>query len=200
MAHRGFVTWNVEYRRVGPSGGGWPTTCDDVAVALDAVSADELVDPDRLVVVGHSAGAQLACWSVQRRGGARAPSATPALIVSLAGVLDMNACARRGLGDTGNAAVAFMGAEPEATPEDYRCASPITCLPLRMPQIVAQGLRDSADLVEMSAAYARSARRMGEHVVHLEFAEADHFTVIDPSSSAWTRIAAEIESIVPPGP
>jgi pimeloyl-ACP methyl ester carboxylesterase len=113
-------------------------------------------------------------------------------------VLDMNACARRGLGDTGNAAVAFMGSEPEAASEDYRCASPISCLPLSVPQIVAQGFRDSPDLVAMSRSYAQSARRLREEVVHLEFPTADHFTLIDPSSSAWQRIAAEIADVVPP--
>jgi acetyl esterase/lipase len=31
LARRGYATWNLEYRRVGPLGGGWPVTCVDVA-------------------------------------------------------------------------------------------------------------------------------------------------------------------------
>ena len=31
----GLATWNIEYRRVGDAGGGWPGTLLDVAVATD---------------------------------------------------------------------------------------------------------------------------------------------------------------------
>ena len=35
LAEQGMVVWNVEYRRVGNRGGGWPGTFDDVLSALD---------------------------------------------------------------------------------------------------------------------------------------------------------------------
>jgi acetyl esterase/lipase len=35
LAARGFAAWNLEYRRVGQPGGGWPGTCQDVAAGLD---------------------------------------------------------------------------------------------------------------------------------------------------------------------
>ena len=38
LAERGWIAWNVEYRRLGHgSGGGWPTTFEDVAAAIDHV-------------------------------------------------------------------------------------------------------------------------------------------------------------------
>src|SRR6195952_2845106 len=55
------------YRRV-RGGGGWPTTGDDVRDAYAATVAATRGggplsgDPDRLVVVGHSAGGHLALW------------------------------------------------------------------------------------------------------------------------------------------
>lgn len=63
LAARGVAVYNIEYRRVG-SGGGWPTTFEDVSQALDNVVAidqrfPQLEEKDALVV-GHSAGAQLA--------------------------------------------------------------------------------------------------------------------------------------------
>ena len=35
LSSRGFATWNIEYRRVGASGGGWPRTAEDVATGID---------------------------------------------------------------------------------------------------------------------------------------------------------------------
>lgn len=35
LAESGFAVWNIEYRRVGDSGGGWPGTFEDVADATD---------------------------------------------------------------------------------------------------------------------------------------------------------------------
>ena len=35
LAASGFAVWNIEYRRVGDAGGGWPGTFRDVSNALD---------------------------------------------------------------------------------------------------------------------------------------------------------------------
>lgn len=61
----------VEYRRAGRlTGGGWPRTCEDVATGVDLIAdhADALhLDLDRLAIVGHSAGGQLALWAAGAR-------------------------------------------------------------------------------------------------------------------------------------
>ena len=99
LAGRGFAAWNLEYRRVGQPGGGWPGTCEDVAAGLDhlaGLAGRAPLDLDRLVVAGHSAGGHLALWSAARAGlppGApgAAPLVVPWLAVSLAGVCDLHA-------------------------------------------------------------------------------------------------------------
>jgi len=66
----GFATWNIEYRRVGDAGGGWPGTLLDVAAATDyarTLAATQPIDLDRVVALGHSAGGQLAAWLAARR-------------------------------------------------------------------------------------------------------------------------------------
>ena len=66
---RGMAAWNVEYRRLGEQGGGWPGTLLDVAAAIDhfaAVAREVALDLDRVVVVGHSAGGHLALWAAGR--------------------------------------------------------------------------------------------------------------------------------------
>jgi acetyl esterase/lipase len=64
LAGRGYAVWNLDYR---PSRrtSGWPYLFEDVAAGLDhlVALAEEhpgALDLDRVVVVGHSAGGQLA--------------------------------------------------------------------------------------------------------------------------------------------
>jgi acetyl esterase/lipase len=69
LASRGFAVWNVEYRRVGSPGGGWPGTFLDVAAAFDALAdlaGQHRLDLTRIAAVGHSAGGHLALWACGR--------------------------------------------------------------------------------------------------------------------------------------
>src|SRR5581483_5408559 len=63
LVRYGLATWNIEYRRVGDPGGGWPGTLQDVALAADhliTIAPTYNLDLQRIVAVGHSAGGQLA--------------------------------------------------------------------------------------------------------------------------------------------
>ena len=56
LARHGFAAWNVEYRRVGQEGGGWPGTLDDVAAAVDGKRrglVDHWLHPIREVCHDH---------------------------------------------------------------------------------------------------------------------------------------------------
>src|SRR5699024_6112640 len=69
LAGRGWATWNLEYRRVG-DGGGWPATFVDVLAGIDAVAGPAgayRIDVSATVLIGHSAGGQLAVWAAGRR-------------------------------------------------------------------------------------------------------------------------------------
>src|SRR5579872_5792979 len=70
LAALGIATWNVEYRRLGDTGGGWPGTLLDVAAAADhlrTLAAPYHLDLSRVVAMGHSAGGHLALWLAARR-------------------------------------------------------------------------------------------------------------------------------------
>ena len=201
LARRGYATWNVEYRRVGRSGGGWPATCEDVAAAVDALAdLDAPLDLTRVVVVGHSAGGQLAAWLAHRRGLDAEARVRPAVVVSLAGVVDLAEGARRGLGDTGNPVASFLGGYPDEVPERYEAASPLANVPLGVPQVVVQGLEDSPDFVDLNRGYVAAARAAGDRVAHLEPAGANHFTVITPASEAWRETVEVFEAVLPSHP
>src|SRR5262245_62366097 len=69
FVERGLAVWNVEYRRIGDDGGGYPGTFLDVAAAADflrTLSRRRPLDLERVVAVGHSAGGHLALWLAGR--------------------------------------------------------------------------------------------------------------------------------------
>lgn len=199
LARRGFASWNLEYRRVGDSGGGWPQTFDDVSAGIEhlAVLGDRhSLDLGRVVLIGHSAGAQLALWAAARSrrdhttaGGVRV---APAAVVSLAGVMDLVEADRRSL--SGEDAVApLLGGRAEDVPDRYASASPRALIPIGVQQILVQGLADGlADLIDMNARYAELATAAGDSVELVEIPGVDHMGVIDPLAPHWEAIVDRI--------
>jgi len=58
LTAKGLATWNVEYRRVGNPGGGWPGTFEDLRSAyryVSQIAPRYNLDLSKLVVMGHSA-------------------------------------------------------------------------------------------------------------------------------------------------
>src|SRR5262245_6784070 len=65
LADSGFAVWNLEYRRVGHEGGGWPGTFLDVSHGVEharALASSRPIDLARVCLMGHSAGGHLALW------------------------------------------------------------------------------------------------------------------------------------------
>jgi acetyl esterase/lipase len=179
LAGRGLATWNLEYRR--PDIHGWEATTADIAAGLDALGA---LDFDRVVVIGHSAGGQLAMR-------AAADSGRVALAVSLAGVLDLAEGYRRGMGV--GAVAAALGGRPDTVPEVYAASDPMARLPLGVPQLVVRARDDDPDLVDCGRRYVAAAHAAGDDVTGLEL-PGEHFAVIDPASEMWHAIAERIQT------
>ena len=121
LAARGIAAWNVEYRRVGQAGGGWPGTLDDVAAALDRLAEVDDVDTRRVVTCGHSAGGHLAVWLAARHRLApgmpgAGPRVRPVAAIAQAGVLDLQRAHEEGLGDGAVAGLLGRDDVPSASP------------------------------------------------------------------------------------
>src|SRR5687768_5747609 len=77
LRKRGIAVWNIDYRGVDRTGGGYPGTFADAAAAADSLrehSARHRLDISPLVAVGHSAGGHLALWLAARRAASRRPA------------------------------------------------------------------------------------------------------------------------------
>jgi acetyl esterase/lipase len=189
---KGYAVWNIEYRRVGAPGGGWPGTVSDVALAVDylATLVDDGFDLDlsRVVVAGHSAGGQLALCVSARSPGARFHPARvqPIAAAGLAAVSDL---ARAYQDAAGNGAVdQFLGGGPDQVPDRYSAASPIELLPLGVAQLIVHGARDQALPIDLSRHYASTAQALGDRVDVVELPEAGHMDFLDPRSEAHATL------------
>lgn len=191
LAGRGWAAVAVEYCRVG-TGGGWPTTLEDVAAALDALpdvpGADRL-DLSDVTVVGHSAGGHLAVWAASRgRLPHGAPGAGPRVrvtaAVSQAGVLDLAAAVAADLGD--GATVGFLGGTPADVPDRYAAADPVRLLPTGVPVLCVHGRQDITVPPEQSERYRAAATAAGDRV-EISTVPGDHRVVVDLAGEAWRR-------------
>ena len=200
LARRGYAVWNIEYRRLGRGqGGGWPLTFVDVAAAIDhlrAVAAP--LDLDRVTVLGHSAGGQLALWAASRRhlpqgAPGASPRIEPVAAVSAAGVNDLAQAYR----DSPRGAVGWlMGGGPDEVPERYAIADPMSLLPLAIPVLLVHGTDDATVSVRRSRNYAQAARARGGAVELIEIpGEAGgHRTHIFPDSESWAAVSGWLEA------
>lgn len=197
LCQRGWVVWNIEYRRL-DLGGGYPTTLNDVAAAIDYLATLSEVDTDCVVAVGHSAGGHLATWAAGRRTlASSAPGADPAVdvagVISLAGVVDLGTAARQLCGD--GAVVQLMGGGPNDQPQWYKIADPLAQVPI--PSIVrcVHARNDDRVPFELSVNYVTTARAAGQDVELLEV-DGDHFSVANASSKSWPTVVAAIEELM----
>ena len=195
LARRGIAAWNIEYRRVGQEGGGWPGTFEDVAAGIDSLADAAEIDPQRVVTCGHSAGGHLALWLATRdRLPAGAPGdparVLPRAVVSQAGVCDLVAAYEAGLG--AGAVGELLGGNPTELPERYHVASPVGWAPLGIPQLLIHG--DADEIVPPRQSELHAAR--DPRATLLLVSGADHFDVIAPDHEAWNRATSWIEEVL----
>ncbi|MFE2183154.1 alpha/beta hydrolase family protein [Streptomyces sp. NPDC059455] len=189
LTQAGWATWNIEYRRVG-NGGGVPATGADVAAAIRALQDVPGIDLQRLILLGHSSGGQLALRAAQK--------AQVAAVVCIAGYCDLREATRLGLGN--NAVPAFCGGGPDEVPENFDAANPTRHLPLGKKTLLAHGTADEVVPPSLSASYAANGQRVGDSCELLLLQDAGHFDVIDPRSEHWRTIEAATARLLEPEP
>ncbi len=184
----GVATFNVEYRRVGNEGGGWPGTFTDIRSAYSYVRQEYSrfhLDLKRLAVMGHSAGGQLAlCLAAHEDSLRRA--------ISLAGVVDLKKAFALHLSN--DAVAEFLGGKPTEVPEHYREADPTELSITHARQWLLHGAEDDTVPPAFSRDYAEHKKKLGERVELIEVAHAGHFDPIDPRSEVFKKVKSAVLS------
>jgi acetyl esterase/lipase len=190
LTARGVATWNLEYRRVGDAGGGWPGTFEDVRSSfryLRQIASRYNLDAGRVVVMGHSAGGQLALCLAAREPSLRG-------VVSLAGVMNLERAWQLHLSN--DAVVEFLGGTPDQVADHYREADPMRLFVPHVKQQIIHGKEDDVVPPEFSRDYVTAKKKRGEHADLVELAKCGHFDVIDPRSAAWQEIKRTVETLL----
>ena len=194
LVRRGYAALNVEYRRLGREGGGWPQTFDDVAAAIDHLADEGMrgagLDLARVSLLGHSAGGQLALWAAGRPElPADAPGAAPRVaamrVLAMAPVCDLESA--------GRPARVLLGGAPAEVPERWRQADPMRRIPLNVPVGLVHARSDETVSVQRSRTYVAAARAAGADVSLTETA-GGHRDPINPSTAAWEVAAGWLQA------
>lgn len=205
IAKEGFAVWTIEYSRLGDPAGGWPGTFDDVAKAVDHIrvisSQHPRVDSNRVILMGHSAGGQLALWVASRRQNeatglfrsAQAPLKIMG-VVSLAGITDLAAYGATP-GGCNSAVTPLLGGTPQLASGRYRAVSPREHLPIGAPVRLIHGEADAIVPLAQSSDFIAHLRAAGD-ISKLDVVPgAGHFDLVAPQSEAWPTVMRAIRAL-----
>lgn len=178
MASQGYVVWAIAYRLTPRYQ--FPAQIEDVQSALAFIrqhAAEYETDPDRLALMGRSAGAHLAMLA------AFSPNASVRALVDYYGPVDL-AAGYRDVPfpdpiDSRKVLKAFMGSTPDERPELYEKASPISYVTSTMnhqlpPSLLVYGGRDHIVQAKYGRILAQRLNQVGTPVAFLEIPWADH--------------------------
>jgi acetyl esterase/lipase len=181
LTAKGIATANLEYRRMGNPGGGWPGTFADIRAGYQVLTQNGHkyeFDTRRIVVIGHSAGSQLGlCLAAHETG--------PTAVISLAGVVDLQRAYALHLSN--DAVVEFLGGTPAEVADHYREADPMK-LAIGARQWLVHGAVDDVVPPAFSRDYVSAKQKTKEDPRLVEIAGAGHFEVVDPRSGAWKDV------------
>jgi acetyl esterase/lipase len=201
LASQGVAVWSVEYRRLDEAGGGYPGTFQDVSSAVDALAthaAQEHLNLNQLVAVGHSVGGYLALWLAARD---RLPQSSPlhaphplkvSSVVSLGGVGDLRTQTVHGQTACGYPLAAITGPPSQARPDVYADTTPAELLPNGSRTVLLNGQFDSYSPPQEAAAYAALVRQAGDRIETVVLPGASHYDEVAVTSPSGKLVPPQI--------
>lgn len=178
MAAQGYTVFAIDYRHAPRHR--FPAQLDDVRAAIAFVrqhATEYEADPNRIALVGRSAGAHLAMLAAYQ------PDALPVrAVVNYYGPVDLIAgYAEPPRPDPINVRPvleAFLGGSPDELPQQYRVASPISYVSRRTqslpPTLLVYGSRDHIVEVRFGRSFYEQLDKGSNTAVLLEIPWADH--------------------------
>jgi acetyl esterase/lipase len=206
LATAGVASWNVEYRRLGNEGGGWPGTYHDLSRATDCLrelAPRYRLDLKHVVAVGHSSGGQLAVW-LGARG--KLPKSSPLYtnsplllngVVSVDGPPDLEADRAIEQSVCGGPVVTdFLGGTPTEFPSRYREGSASGLIPIGTKQVLFVASMLGEKWMALFQQYVAAAEKAGDPVRLVTMDGAGHFDGINPKAPASQAVMANIQSML----
>ena len=206
LATGGIASWNIEYRRLGNKGGGWPGTYQDLSTATDylrELAPRYHLDLNHVIALGHSSGGQLAVWLGARgklpKGSMLYTNSPLPLkgVVSVDGPPDLDADRAIDQSTCGAPVIEqFVGGTPAEFPERYREGSANGLLPIGTKQEIFVSPMFGEQWKTLFKQYVAAAAKAGDPVRLLTMDGANHFDGINPQAPAWQMVVASIQSLV----
>jgi acetyl esterase/lipase len=212
LRKRGIAVWNIDYRGVDRTGGGYPGTFADAAAAADALrdlQGKYPLDLSPVVAVGHSAGGHLALWLAARRSpkarapGPLIPRGSPLVasdplkidtVVSLGGLPDLELAATPPGSGCGTEVIEKLVGPPTLSSRNvYADTSVPRLAPLGVRQVLINGLQDRIIPTAYAEDYASKMRSAGDKVKVRMIDRTGHVELIAPETAAWAATVEEIE-------
>ncbi len=206
LRDKGVAVWNLEYRQVGHSGGGFPGTFQDVAAGADflrKIASANNLDINKVVSVGHSAGGSMALWlAVRHRLSEDSPLYSKAPLrlvgaVSLGGGGDLKKLLPYGAIICGeNTIEKIVGLNERDISIAFSDTSPAELLPSGVKQIMIHGVFDPVAFPYWGWQYQFRAKKAGEYVDVKVVSNAAHFEIITPWTPAWHIVEESILTLI----
>lgn len=205
LADAGIASWNIEYRRLGNDGGGWPGCYQDLSRATDLlrdIASRYHLDLSRTIAIGHSSRGQLAMWLVAR---GKLPKNSPLDTDSplpLKGVVDID-----GPPDLVSfqpmeqpmcgapVVTQFLGGTPAEFPSRYREGSIAALLPTAARQELSVRAKP-AEVNALLEQYVGVAEKAGDPVRMFTFQGNSHSDGINPTAPDWETVMASVRSLL----
>lgn len=204
LSRNGFAVWNIEYRRIGHNGGGYPGTFLDTANAADyirEISVEYNLPLDRVIATGHSAGGHLTGWLAARN---KISDESPLYsqdpidihgVISLAGINNLESYANYGSAPCGDQTVEKL-VDIENRQNAYADTSPREMLPLEVPFIEVNAAFDSPVPPFFGYEFIEAAKEAGDSAQHVLLENAGHFEMIHSETDEWSEVRSLFESIL----
>lgn len=197
LAKEGFAVWNIEYRRLGHDGGGYPGTFLDAADAADhlrELKNHHNLDLDRVVAAGHSAGGHLATWLAARQN---LPNESALYredplnihrVISLAGINDLESYARFGSSPCGDQTVEKLVSFDERQDDAYNDTSPSELLPFSSEHIQIVAAFDRPVPPFLGRSFTKKVLKKGGQAELILQPEAGHYEMTAPWTEEWKQV------------
>lgn len=185
LAKAGIAVANVEYRRVGNAGGGWPGTYQDIRSAYAAVRTHFGAEK-KYIAIGHSSGGHLALrLAVDASELAGVLALAPVAVLQTAYDLNLS----------NGAVVDFLRGTPASIPQVYADACPARHSS-SVQRIVLHGSADEDVPISISRQFEEARQHDPGTVWFMKLDQCDHFDLVDPESRAWPIVHMDAESLI----